>query len=48
MLKLRQDGNENLSWLPKRLPDDVCEEYARAYGIRFEIKFFAPRGANRH
>src|SRR5712675_2468969 len=26
MLKLRQEGNENLSWPPKRLPDDVREE----------------------
>jgi hypothetical protein len=48
MLKLRQEGNENLSWPPKRLPDDVREDYARAYGARFETKFFAPRGAKRH
>lgn len=44
MLKLRQDRNGNCR-APKRLADDVREEYARACGTRFEPKFFAPKGA---
>jgi integrase len=37
--------NSNGSWSArKRIPDDVCEEYAALYGQRLEAKFFAPVG----